>query len=145
MAALFSFSRRVAKFPLPGGTRGRERNQLDRTYSYSTSKRSRFEQGLKISEASSICYVFHYWRCWQEAAGRMATPLGGIDTIFGIGLNSAIRDHVVAIDQGRQVVCVVGNRVKSDTKANRRLCCSYCSSFQRLQWRALHLLTNRRN
>ena len=39
-------------------------------------------------------------------------PIGGIDAVFGVGLNVSVRDHVIAVENGRQVVCVVGNRVR---------------------------------
>jgi hypothetical protein len=37
--------------------------------------------------------------------------LGAIDAQVGFGLNAAVRDHVVVVDQGRHAVCVVGNRL----------------------------------
>jgi len=37
--------------------------------------------------------------------------LGSLEPTFGVGLNAGVLDHVICLDQGRAVVCVVGNRL----------------------------------
>ena len=37
--------------------------------------------------------------------------LGGLDVQFAFGLNHAVRDHVIGMDHGSQVLCCVGSRL----------------------------------
>ena len=47
----------------------------------------------------------------SEAHDPDVPDLGGLDVQFAFGLNHKLRDHVIGMDHGSQVLCCVGSRL----------------------------------